>query len=99
MKYSTKFQFEGNLVLATTTLKSIGVTAGRALIRYSAKCIDPDKLEEINSAVEKSQEEQRELEAIFQRKRRENEERLKFEEERSKVNWVIPHEIDKGYST
>ncbi len=84
------FQLKGPLVLATTTLESLGIRGGNALIRYVPLEISEEELAKINAQVEKSELERQHLEEVFRKKRVENLERQRFEEERQKV---VRHKI------
>uniref|UniRef100_A0A7E4VBG9 UBX domain-containing protein n=1 Tax=Panagrellus redivivus TaxID=6233 RepID=A0A7E4VBG9_PANRE len=72
-------QWKGLTQLASTTLKSIGITSGRALLRYSAVQLSDAERAEIEAALEAEASRRRKLEENFERQKAENEARLALE--------------------
>lgn len=77
-------QFQGVLLMATTSLASLGLRKGRALMRYSVKEITEGKMAEINQEVDEKQRKEAKLEEIFLKKKAEQDERDRIEAERTR---------------
>uniref|UniRef100_A0A914UZK4 TUG ubiquitin-like domain-containing protein n=1 Tax=Plectus sambesii TaxID=2011161 RepID=A0A914UZK4_9BILA len=75
-------QWTGKSELETMTLKSLGITQGRSLIRYSARKITDEEMAELDRRLLEERQRQERLDAVYERKRQENEQRDRLEQQR-----------------
>jgi hypothetical protein len=68
-------------------LKSIGITSGRALLRYNVVVLSDEDRIELEEKLAKETERRKKLEEIYSKQKVENEHRAQLEAEREKVDF------------
>uniref|UniRef100_A0A9J2P754 UBX domain-containing protein n=1 Tax=Ascaris lumbricoides TaxID=6252 RepID=A0A9J2P754_ASCLU len=75
-------EYRGEAELSMTTLKSMGISSGRSLIRYSAQKVSEEELRRIEQRVAEEKARKEKLSVGFDARKAENQQRLEIERQR-----------------